>query len=79
MDLLEADARAESHWARAPTHRASPVSGAISWSSQARVTGPVRTLTGQVQVSGANSSSGPAFGPNLAGLKQFQICTDFPK
>ena len=55
LGLLEADARAESYWARVPTYRRGPVSGAISWSLRARVTGPVRTLTGQAHHVGANS------------------------
>ena len=51
--LLEADARAESNWARAPNHWTRPSDWRqlrITW---AQVTGPDCTITGQAQVIGA--------------------------
>ena len=77
LGLLEADARAESHWARASTHRIRPCEWRQFRKPWAQVIGPICTLTGQAQVSGAIPYVGQPYGPSFAGLKQFQNCTDF--
>ena len=70
--LLEANVWAESYWARAPSHRRSPVIGANSNSNGPKLLGPFAHSLGKPNVSGAIPYVGRPYGPILAVLEQFQ-------
>ena len=75
--LLEADARAESHWAPRVHSPERPGEWRLLKSPWAQVTGPNCTLTGQAQVIGTILSVGPAIWPNCCRLGTIPKCTDF--